>query len=128
MGLIMDNLNELAYFKNIKSTYELAILYRNNKLMGIIFEKNKKKINILCQTNDIIFWIKNYTNIINFLNDNNILYIIFKPLYKAIIIEKNKIINEVDSINLQECLEKLNQNIKSKIFNEKKRIRKKDTK
>ena len=70
----MDNLNELAYFKNIKSTYELAILYRNNKLMGIIFEKNKKKINILCQTNDIIFWIKNYTNIINFLNDNNILY------------------------------------------------------
>ena len=43
-------------------------------------------------------------------------------------IEKNKIINEVDGINLQECLEKLNQNIKSKIFNEKKRIRKKDTK
>ena len=105
---------------NKKNNYQLVIYRKNNNLVGMIYENED---NIICQSKDISFWLKKYYNVINYIQDDYVLYVYFNPLldkYKTIIIKRNygfyneyrnELIKEVDGINLDDCLNRLNINL-----------------
>lgn len=103
-----------------ENNYQMVIYYENDILVGVIYDNEK---NIICKSNDISFWLRKYHNILNTIKDSSVLYINFSPIlkrYKGLILKKNfgfyneyknVLIKEVDGISLQNCLDKLNQNI-----------------
>ena len=102
---------------NKKNNYQLVIYRKNNNLVGKMYENED---NIVCQSNDVSFWLNKYYNVIQYIQDDNILCVYFSPLinkYKAMIIKRNygfynkyrnELIKEIDGLNLDDCLYRLN--------------------
>ena len=62
---------------NKKNNYQLVIYRKNNNLVGKMYENED---NIVCQSNDVSFWLNKYYNVIDYIQDDNILCIYLSPL------------------------------------------------
>ena len=101
--------------------YKLVVFKNEDKLKSILYDNSE----VICESEDISFWLKNYKLIFNKIDNDNILCLYFNNNFYKGIIYNNKyeeILHEADGINLNNCLNNLNFNLKLSIERKKKWI------
>ena len=112
--------------KKVMSNYdlELAIFRNNNQLQGVLYAKDfDNEIDILCENEDISFWLKDYKFICNRIDENYSLYLYFTSnIYKGVNYNnlEEKIIHEANGLNLKSCLNNLDDDLRLNIVRKKK--------
>ena len=103
---------------------ELAIFRNNNQLQGVLYAKDfDNEIDILCENEDLSFWLKDYKFICNRIDENYSLYLYFTSnICKGLIYNNldENIIHEANGSNLNCCLSNLNDDLKLNIVRKKK--------
>ena len=112
--------------KKVMSNYylELVVFRHNNQLQGVLYAKDyDNTIDILCENEDLSFWLKDYKFICNRLDENYSLYLYFTSnICKGLIYNnlEEKIIHEANGLNLKSCLNNLDTDLRLNIVRKKK--------